>query len=107
VGNGLRTYTYECTQCSPGERFDLIVQYSERDEQICSECQTPLTRRPTTFTANTRISRTYVDGVDRGDDYKKLKEAGQIEADMYNLPVEKRGEHEKEINKLKKVNKGD
>jgi len=43
------------------------------------------------------------DGTDRGDTYRKIKEAAKLETEMYNLPREKRGEHQKQIKELKKV----
>lgn len=101
---GLRYYIYECEKCESG-RFERLVKYPERDEQLCSECCTLLIRRPNTCTMNTRTSRTFVDGTDRGDTYKKCKEAGKLEAESYNLPPEKRAEHNAEIRKLKKVKK--
>ena len=100
-----RVYLYECETCDPGERFERLVVYEERDSQVCESCDSPLTRRPSGATMNTRKSATYVDGKDRGDDYRKLKEAGKIEAEMCNLPPAKRGEHEREIGKLRRAKK--
>jgi hypothetical protein len=101
---GLRTYIYECLECDDG-RFNRTVRYPKRDDQCCKYCNSPLTRRPSGAIMNTRTSRSFVDGTDRGDTYKKCKEAGKIEADSYDLPPEKRGEHNKEIRKLKEVKK--
>ena len=102
---GLRTYLYECLECGDGERLERLVRYAERDEQECDHCGETLVRRPSGAVMNTRICESFVDGTDRGDEWRKLKEANKIELESYDLPPEKRAAHTKEANKLKKVKK--
>lgn len=99
---GRRIYIYECPTCDDG-RFEVLVRYPERDSQVCERCGSALVRRPSGAVMNTRNSRTFVDGHRREDEYYKLKEAGQLEAESYNLPPEKRTEFNREIRKLKKA----
>lgn len=90
------TRDFECTSCS--HRFYELLKRSEDDGfAMCPDCGGSAERivsRPNT------MHRALPDGTDRGDNFKRAKEANDREIEMYDLPRDKRGDHKKEIKKL-------
>ena len=81
---------------------ELVARSEDTGTSTCPRCGG---RSSKIVSAPNGLHASYHDGVDRGDDYKKLKEAAKIERKMYDLPPAKRSEHASEIKKLKKSNK--
>lgn len=89
---------YRCAACKA--TFNLIVEKAEKDTpQPCPTCQAP---SPTIFTAPTFFKAAHVDG-HRDEGLRKLAMASEIEAESFNLPPDKRGDHDREIQKLTEI----
>lgn len=101
---GLRLYEYLCRDCD--KWMDVLVEFEDRQPTVtCEHCGTG--------TAEYHISAPPVMGVAIADcvgrkndqGYQRMKEASKLEVAKANLPVEKRGEIQREINKLQEGTK--
>ena len=95
-----RMVDVRCPSC--GEREQLCDLNSE--VHTCSEC-TEEVEIVNTSGAPMPLRASYHDGYQRPDDWRKLKEANKLKCEMYDRPVEKRGDISKEIRKLSEVKK--
>ena len=87
-------------ECEAGHRFDRLVRRSEDNGESVCECGALAIK---VVSLPNSMHTAMHDGVDRGDAYRKLKEAAQLDREMVNLPHEKRGDHAKKIRELKKL----
>lgn len=82
--------------------YGEVVRKEEVDDRWeCPACGGEMKHQPF-LTAPLPLRASYADG-QRRKGFRELAEASRIEADSYNLPPEKRGHHNDEIRKLKKV----
>lgn len=89
----------KCDACE--YEWDDLVKRDEKDEvQLCPRCNLKHGHRIISKPNVTRKS--YVDGTKRKG-LTELKQAAKLEQDKANLPHDKRGEIQKEINRLKKL----
>jgi len=100
-------YEWECQIC--GETKSVVNKVAFRDEfpegeQDC--CESPFFKRKITG-VNFMSTERHVSPRDRDKDrsFQELKEASKVRQEMYDLPVGKRKEHEKEIKKLTSLKK--
>jgi len=89
---------FECSAC--GTRFDRIVRRSEDNGETTCECGGTAKK---ILSIPKGMHTAMQDGVDRGDAYRKLKEAARLDKEMVNLPHDQRGDHQKQIAELKKL----
>jgi hypothetical protein len=101
-----RSYDFRCESEECGTVFPQIVDMAEDASSgegpegvHCPVCRSPAVR---TISVPNITRASYVDGTDRGDAHRKLKEAAKLEKQAANMRPEKRSEIKKEINKLKK-----
>lgn len=91
---------FRCTQCE--HAWDQVVLRTEKENPIpCEKCG--LMAMPT-FGMPKPLRKSYHDGVKRRG-FKELAEAATLESRMFELPVEKRADLQKEIDGIKKVTK--
>ena len=88
--------------CPDGHRFNLIIEKDTRHSPVECEVEGCTKLAGPTFSVPKNLRATYPDGTRRGG-IRQLAEAAEIEADSFNLPVEKRGEHQKAIKDLTKA----
>ena len=97
--SGYITRGYRCPECTHYWE-ETISRDEDTGQRSCTECGVTSPKVPV---APAAFRVAYHDGKDRGDGYRKLKEAAQLEKKKANLPHEKRGDIQREINTLKKV----
>lgn len=100
---GYKAIDVKCLKCH--EVWDELATQEELDknEFACIYCDGVGMRIPSKPNP-TRAS--YRDGVKRPG-FSDMKKAAKLEAEMFNKPVDQRGDYIKEINEYKKVRKGD
>lgn len=93
-----RTVDVQCDDC--GRRDIVLLDLSDPADQPdpCPNCSGFLSQQ---LAAPAVLNASYPDGMSRGEGYELLKRASKVEKEMVNLRHEKRGEHRKEIQKLK------
>lgn len=94
------TWDFLCDAC--GHVQPELVERGADVDSIrvpCKECGEPTHR---TFSAINVTRASFVDGSGRLD---KLKKRAKIKAEMFDLPPSKRGEHQKELKKLERMDK--
>lgn len=101
-----RYIDYKCEEC--GDITQLFFDTKTEvivDSVKCSTCGSMTYKM---FGAPAVLKESLPDGTNRGKVYDELKAAAKVEKEMYNLPVEKRKDHAKEVKKLRsaKNNKG-
>jgi len=98
-------HDFECKEC--GHEEELFIDHSEIENlHICNNCgKIALKRVFRKMPGLTKAS--YIDSkkTARAASVDKLRTAVKLEAEMQDLPVNKRGEIKSEINKLRKVQK--
>ena len=92
-------YSYECKVCAAGEELILFAKYEERDNQVCPECSTPVTRQ---ISAPNVMRASYPDGTKRKG-FQDLKEAAKLnrEAAGEKAGSERRKEIVSQIRKMR------
>lgn len=91
---------YLCAKC--GERFNKIVEKSERHSPVPCEAEGCDGAAGPTWSVPKNLRASYPDGTVRPG-LRRLAEAANLEAESYSLPVSERGEHQKEIARLRKA----
>jgi len=92
---------YQCEEC--GHVWTELNDRDLRPDRL--DCQDECCKAELSaiklFGAPMPLRASYHDGKDRGDTYKKLKEANKLTKQMYEKPANQRSELRAEIKKLK------
>jgi len=96
---------YQCEEC--GHVWTELNARDNRPDKLDCEAECGLGELSAIklFSSPTPLRHSFHDGVNRGDSWKKLKEASKLNKQMLGMPHEKRGELRSEIRKLKKTDK--
>jgi ribosomal protein L37AE/L43A len=101
--SGWLSIDIQCTNPDCQTATDLVVRRDEAgDSWECPDCGGEMKRAY--LSVPMPLRKSFRDGV-RRKNFREGIEALRLEADSYNLPVEKRGEINKEIKKLREVKK--
>lgn len=98
-------YLWKCPECEIYVRVNRRI--ADRDvpptKEECEDClcDSESSDWHRVFESPMVMRVSYHDGKDRGDDWNRLKEANRLERESLRLPHDKRGEHRKEIKKLR------
>ena len=93
---------FECSVETCGYEWAETIRRSEdTGTRECPECGGEAIK--VFRTVPNGMFRALPDGTDRGDVYRKLKEADRINREMIKLPHDQHGEHQKQIKELKKI----
>lgn len=95
-----RDFACQNAECKHGWH-ETIRRSEDTGVRDCPECGSEAIK--VFRTVPNGMFRALPDGTDRGDVYRKLKEADRINREMVKLPHDQRGEHQKQIKELKKI----
>lgn len=98
----LRLYEYLCRDC--GKWMDVLISYEDRQPTVtCDHCGTGTSEYHLSAPAVMGVAIADCIGRKNDKSYQDMKAVSKLEVQKANLPYNKRGEIQKEINERKKV----
>jgi len=93
-----KSFDFKCQKCEIVETF--VEDAENVEEHLCKMCGEKMDKL---FGCPKVLQASYPDGMCKDPATKALQQSYKLEGEMYSQPVNKRAEHKKEIDRLRRI----